>query len=102
MMLPGFTAEALLGKSKIYRFPARKWPSANDSTLHPARVCEPDCTCDTYDFGVPGTCAKLCFDPPYGEPYPVVCRPEACNPPCDKPVCGACTQTCAYPSGPNY
>jgi hypothetical protein len=104
MTVPEFAAEASFYKTTIhYSLAANRAHVAGNPGIYPARVvCEPDCTCDTYDFGVPGQCAKLCFETPYGEPYPVLCKPGQCNPRCDQPICGACTKTCQYPSSPPY
>ncbi len=101
MNIPGFMAEASLYRRSMRYSLATKGTRTNEMWgVYPAKIlCEETCTCDTYDFGVPGLCAKLCFDSPYGEAYPMLCDPSKCNPPCDKPICGPCTQTCHYPSG---
>lgn len=104
MTIPGFTAEASLYKTIRQYTLAVEWSSAAYlHSVHPARypVCG-SCGCDTYDFGVPGTCAKICIDRPFGDAYPIECDPSQCNPPCDKPICGGCTQTCNYPGGPSF
>jgi hypothetical protein len=102
MRIPSFSAEASLYKTSMRYSLATQWASTvGIHAVYAARypVCETSCGCDTYDFGVPGTCAKLCIDRPRGDPYPVECDPKECKPPCDKPICGACTQTCNYPGG---
>ena len=104
MNIPGFAAETSLYTTRRHYGSGVEWSgAAGMNAVYPAKIlCEPTCTCDTYDYGVPGTCAKLCFDSPYGEAFSVECDPSACNPPCDKPICGKCKQTCHYPSGPNF
>ena len=103
MNLPGFAAEASLYKTSIQYGLANKWASAAEMHgVYPARRVCGSCVCDTYDFGVPGTCAKLCVDGPDQEPYPVLCDASACHPPCDEPICGKCTKTCNYPGGPSF
>ena len=104
MNIPGFAADASLYKTSMRYCLATEWASAAGMhVVQPAqRACEESCGCDTYDYGVPGRCARLCVDHPLGEPYPVECHPSECNPPCDTPICGPCTQTCNYPSGPNF
>ena len=107
MNIPGFAADASLYKTSMRYCLATEWASAAGMhVVHPAQephtVCEKSCICDTYDYGVPGSCAKLCIDLPHGDAYPVPCFPSECNPPCDTPICGPCTQTCNYPGGPNF
>jgi hypothetical protein len=102
MKLPGLGAEASLYKTKVrYRIATAYSGYGQSSPVLPARLCT-DCFCDVYDFDPPGTCAKLCFDKPGDLEYPVPCRPNECNPPCDQKTCGPCTQTCTYPSGTSF
>ena len=108
LRIPGFNAEASLydspaayrstGGSRFVR------SGTQTSGTHIVRPAAPyfcgDCTCNTYDFGEPGTCARLCIDTIHGEPYAVQCLgKDACTPPCDQKTCGPCTQECTYPSG---
>jgi hypothetical protein len=99
MNIPRFSAEASLYKTSTHDCVASEWASATDiHVVYPARTCT-KCFCDIYDFGEPGSCAKLCQDTLRGFEYPVDCLPSECNPSCDKPICGPCTQTCQYLSG---
>jgi hypothetical protein len=99
MNMPAFSAEASLAKTSMhYRIGTQRVRAIDGSVVYPAaRVCGA-CECDTYDYGQPGTCAKLCINGPYQEPYPVLCAPSECNPPCGG--CGPCTQTCQTANGP--
>jgi hypothetical protein len=103
MKIPGFAAEASLYKKGMQYGTAIGLRSAAgmDGVFPAARQCT-ECFCDVYDFGLPGTCAKLCRNSPTGLEFPVICPPSNCNPPCDKPTCGSCTQTCSYPGGGSF
>jgi hypothetical protein len=98
MTMPGFTGGASLYRSQARYSATRNRVHLGMKTIHPARVCG-DCICDVYDFGEPGTCAKLCINKPGDLEYPVLCNPEECNPRCDAYTCGSCTQTCTYTAG---
>jgi hypothetical protein len=106
MRVAGFTAEnSLFPTNMRYRAANFYRGYGQSSVILPARVVCGDCGCDTYDFGAPGVCVKLCvnYEPGvYPYPYPVPCRANECNPPCDQPTCGPCTQTCAYPGGSSF
>ena len=102
MNMPGFAAEASVYPSnRPYRSAVSYAAGGQSPLILPARGCT-DCFCDVYDFGSPGTCAKLCIDKPGDMEYPVLCRPDQCSPPCDQATCGPCTQTCSYPSGDSF
>jgi hypothetical protein len=99
MNMPGFAAEVSVYPTNTRYRSAASYAGRNQSPpILPATACS-SCFCDVFDFGPPGTCAKLCVDGPGGAEYPVFCRADECNPPCDQPTCGPCTQTCTYPSG---
>ena len=107
--IPGFSA-----MSSIYTSPSTYRSSRkSDTTVGDLQVVYPaspitrtvcgKCICDTYDFGQPGVCAKICIDTingrPTSEAYPIECDSNECNPPCDQKTCGPCTQECTYPNG---
>ena len=102
MNLPGFTADVSVYRTNArYRVATAFAGSSRSAVIFPARSCT-SCFCDTYDFGFPGTCAKLCIDGPRQLEYPVECDPNECSPRCDQATCGPCTQTCTYPSGGSF
>lgn len=102
MNIPGFTAGASLYQTNTRFRIAIIYASYGGSPIVlPARDCT-ECFCDVLDYGFPGTCAKLCFNKPGDLEYPVLCLESECNPSCDKPTCGPCTQTCSYPGGGSF
>ena len=96
MNMPAFSAEASLAKTSMHHRMGAQSAIAGSIVYPAARVCGA-CECDTYDYGQP-TCAKLCINGPYQEPYPILCSPSECNPPCGG--CGPCTKTCQTANGP--
>jgi hypothetical protein len=102
MNLPGFTAEDSDYRTNMrYRAAASFAGFSPTLAILPARSCT-ECFCDVVDFGLPGTCAKLCFDKPGDLEFPVICPADQCNPRCDQPICGPCTRSCSYPGGGSF
>jgi hypothetical protein len=104
MTMPEFNAEASLYQTSMrYRIATTYANHGRSPVVQLARTCS-NCFCDAFDFGPPGTCAKLCTDKIGGHEVAVLCKASECNPPCDQPLsCGPCTQTCtAYPDGISY
>jgi hypothetical protein len=77
MSLPGFTAEDSVCRTNMrYRAAAKFVGFSRSLAIFLARTCT-DCFCDVVDFGLPGTCAKLCFDKPGDLEFP---RPLSSRP----------------------